>query len=286
MILVVGGTGTIGRELVRLLAAAGTPFRALLRNPGKAGAIAKLGGESVIADLTKPRTLAAALIGIDKAFLVAPASPRMAEMRANFIAAAVEGGVQHLVMSTALGADPDGGQVITRWHGENEQQVRASGIDYTFLQPNFFMQIVLMQAKSIGASGRLMLPLRKAAISFIDARDIAAVALKALSEPGHRNKSYRLTGPQAVTCGDIADILSAALGRQVSHVDIPLRSVRQSMVAGGAPESFADAMTELFALAADGGLAAVHDTVFEVTGSKARDFPRFAGDHAARFTDA
>lgn len=283
MILVVGGTGTIGSAVIDLLKQAGTPFRALVRDPAKKAGLEAQGIDVVAGDLREPATLPAALEGVGKVFVVTPLVPDQVEMRAALIAAAKAAGVRHMVMSTGIGADPQAPVQIGRWHGENQRQLQESGIAWTFVQPSFFMQNMLMFADAIRDQGAFYLPLGDGKVSWIDARDIAAVAAKALTEPGHENKAYPVTGPEALGGDDLAAVLTASLGHEVRYVPVTLEAAKQSMMGMGMPEVLADAMNELYALAPAGHLAAVLDTVTSVLGRPALSFGRFAEDHAAAF---
>jgi len=283
MILVVGGTGTIGSEVVRLLKAENAPFRALIRDPAKAEGLKAQGVETVAGDLRQPETLPDALQGIEKVFVVTPLVPDQVQMRANLIAAAKTAGVKHVVMSTGIGAAPDAPVQIGRWHGENQQQLQESGMAWTFIQPGFFMQNLLMYAEAIRDKGEFHMPLGEGKVSWIDARDIAAVAAKALTEPGHENQAYPVTGPEALSGSDLAAILSEVSGHTVNYVPITVDQAKQAMTAMGMPDALADAMNELYALAPAGHLAGVLDTVEKVTGRRARLFRQFAEDYAAAF---
>ncbi|HQR54490.1 MAG TPA: SDR family oxidoreductase [Burkholderiaceae bacterium] len=286
MILVCGGTGTIGSEVVRLLKAQDVPFHVLVRDPVKADALRAQGIETVAGDLRQPQTLPRVLQGVEKVFVVTPLVPDQVQMRAALIAAAKSARVRHVVMSTGIGASPDSPVQIGRWHGENEKQLQASGMAWTFVQPGFFMQNLLMHAEPIRDKGEFYLPLGDGKVSWIDARDIAAVAVTALIEPGHENRAYPLTGPEALTGGEVATTLSEVLRRPVRYVPITPDQAKQAMTLAGMPEALADAMNELNALAQAGHAAGVLDTVESVTGRPARSFRHFANDHAAAFARA
>ena len=286
MILVVGGTGTIGSEVVRLLKAENAPFRALVRDPAKADALKAQGVETVAGDLRRRETLPDALQGIDKVFVVTPLVLDQVQMRAALIAAAKTAGVRHVVMSTGIGAAPDAPVQIGRWHGENQKQLRSSGMAWTFVQPGFFMQNLLMYREAIRDKGEFYMPLGDGKVGWIDARDIAAVAAKALTEPGHENQVYPVTGPEALSGAELAAILTDVSGHLVNYVPISLDQARQGMTAMGMPDLLADAMNELYALAPAGHLAGVLDTVEKVAGRPARLFRQFAEDYAAAFKGA
>jgi len=284
MILVVGGTGTIGSEVVRLLKAENAPFRALVRDPAKAESLEAQGVETVAGDLRQPETLPEALQGVEKVFVVTPLVPDQVQMRANLIAAAKTAGVKHVVMSTGIGADPDAPVQIGRWHGENQRQVQESGMAWTFVQPGFFMQNLLMYAEAIRDKGEFYMPLGDGKVSWIDARDIAAVAAKALTEPGHENRAYPVTGPEALSGAELGAILTEVTGHAVNYIPISLDQAKQAMTDMGMPDALADAMNELYALAPAGHLAGVLNTVDKVTGRPARSFRQFAHNHAKVFS--
>lgn len=286
MILVVGGTGTIGSEVVRLLKAENAPFRTLVRDPAKAEGLEAQGVETVSGDLRQPETLPEALTGIEKVFVVTPLVPDQVQMRGNLIAAAKAAGVKHVVMSTGIGAAPDAAVQIGRWHGENQKQLQDSGMAWTFVQPGFFMQNLLMYAAAIREKGAFYMPLGEGKVSWIDARDIAAVAAKALTEPGHESQAYPVTGPDALSGAELGTILTEMMGHTVSYVPISLEQAKQAMTGMGMPDALADAMNELYALAPAGHLAGVLDTVEQVTGRPARSFRQFAQDYSKFFKGA
>ncbi len=283
MILVVGGTGNIGSEVVKLLQEQGTDFKVLARDTSKAACALGVAVDIVEGDLRAPETVAAALTGVGKLFLVTPLHLDQVAMKSAAIQAAANAGIEHIVMSTGIGAGPDAGVEIGRWHGENQEEVKATGISYTFLQPGFFMQNMLMFAEAIRSRGEFYLPLGDNKVNWLDARDIAAVAVAALTEDGHENKAYPILGSETMTCAEIARILSDVAGKEIRYVDIPLDAAKQGMTDAGMPEKLADMMNELYALGLAGHLDAVNDTVEKVTGRQPRSFQQFARDFAAAF---
>jgi len=280
MILVIGGTGNIGSEVVRLLVEKGADFKVLARDKTKAAESLPAGVEIVEGDLQQPETIDAAMQSVDKMFLVTPLHLEQVSMKSTAIQAAKRAGVNHIVMSTGIGAGSDAGVEIGRWHGVNQDEVMATGIAFTFLQPGFFMQNILMFADSIRANGEFYLPLGDSKVSFVDARDIAAVAVTALTEKGHENQTYPITGGQALDCNELCSILSEVTGKEVRYVDVPLDAAKQGMMGAGLPEKLADMMNELYALGPDGHLAYIMDTVEKVSGRPPRTFRQFAEDYS------
>lgn len=283
MILVTGGTGTVGKELVKALSSAGVKFRVLTRDPGKAEALKLPGVELYRGDMEKPDTLPPALKGVDKLFLLSSADPRQTEIQGRVVDAARAAGVKHVVKLSALGADEKSPINLAQWHGRTEKRIEKSGIAWTHIQPHFFMQNTLMFAPTVKAQGAIYAPMKDGRISLVDVRDIAAVAAKVLTSPGHEGKRYAVTGPEALSFGQIAEKISRAIGKPVKYVDVPPADARKAMLAAGFPDWLADGLLGLYAVFSAGHAAAVSGTVREVTGGPGISFDKFAQDHAAVF---
>jgi len=284
MILITGGTGTTGADIIRQLAAAGTrDVRALVRDPGKAEFIRDAGFEVVRGDFERPETLDAALEGVERALLLSAPDPRTVEHQTRFIEAAKRAGTRHVVKFSAIGADASARGGFAKWHGEVEEQLKTSGIAYTMLQPNSFMQNLLGSAGQIAGQGLIYQPVGDAKASFVDTRDVAAVAARVLTEDGHEGKSYVITGPEALSYHDVAAKLSEATGKQVTYVPISPEDFRVGALAQGLPEWLVDALGLLNETLASGEWAAVTDVVREVCGKEPRTFGQFARDYTTAF---
>ncbi|MBW4578380.1 MAG: SDR family oxidoreductase [Tildeniella nuda ZEHNDER 1965/U140] len=287
MVLVSGATGTNGSEIVRLLSAAGVPVRALVRSKAKATAIADLPGvELVEGDFDHPDSLEAALKGIDKAFMLPPFVNNMVELQHNFIEAAKRAGTKHIVKLSAFGADPNSPIVLGKWHGQSEKELEASGLAYTHLQPNGFLQNLLAFAQSIATQGTFFQPAADAKISNVDARDIAAVAAAVLKEDGHEGKTYVITGPEALSFSEVADVFTDVLGKKVTYVAISPEEFKASMLQWGQPEWLADALNELFGIYRAGYGAVVTNVVADVAKKTPITVEQFVRDHATAFQSA
>jgi uncharacterized protein YbjT (DUF2867 family) len=283
-ILVTGATGTIGSLLVEKLAAAKVPARALVRSPKKAQGIEKLGLETIIGDLDKPETLQPALEGIEKVFLLSAPDPHQAELQSNLVKASKSSGVLHIVKLSVLGADdPEDTFVLSRLHRETEEEIERSGISYTHLRPNGFMQNILMFAGMVKAQGAFYAPFGDAKVSYVDGRDVAAVAFSTLTEDGHEGKAYDITGPEPISYKDMARELSSVLGREVKHVEVPVDAARSAMTGMGMSEWLANALVGLFNLYNEGRAARVTDAVREITGRAPFTFAQFASDYSEAF---
>jgi uncharacterized protein YbjT (DUF2867 family) len=284
LILVTGATGKVGREVVRQLAAAGAPVRALVRDPVGASAIRLPGVEIVTGDLSRPETLAPALAGVERVFLLTPAHRDMLAFDGNVVDAASAAGARRIVKVSVAGG-PDSGTQIGRWHWAGEKRVEASGLDFTFLRPTLYMQQALVYTRSIAMSGTFTAPIGTGAVALVDARDVAAVAVRALTDDGHSRQIYDLTGPEAITFDEMADAIASATGRSVSYVHVPPEYALKQMMADGVPRWLADDMLVLFASFREGYGAAVTDTVARITGRPAGTFRQFAAEFAQAFRD-
>ncbi|HEX9956327.1 MAG TPA: SDR family oxidoreductase [Fibrella sp.] len=283
-ILITGATGTIGSELAKSLSNQGIPFRAMVRSPKDATALAVLpGAEIVKGDFNDPTTLSQALAGINKAFLLTPSSELAEQQQLRFVTEAQRAGVQQVVKLSQLAADPASPVRFLRYHAVVEHAIRDSGMAFTFLRPNLFMQGLLGFGESIAAKGLFFAAIGDAKVSAIDVRDIAAVAAKALLEDGHEGRTYTLTGPEALTHTDMASKLATALKRPVTFINISPEAMRAALAEVGFPAWQADGLIEDYAHYSRHEANLVSADVETVTGQSARPFAVFAEDYAAHF---
>jgi uncharacterized protein YbjT (DUF2867 family) len=286
MILIVGATGLVGSATLRQLTARGVPVRALVRSAEKAATIAGPGVETVVGDLEKPGSLDAALDGVTRALLISPLHPRQVEWQGNFVEAARRAGGVHIVKLSGLGTAPDSPLRSGRWHAQTERHIADAGLPFTYLHPPFFMQNLLRSATVIATRGMLVASMQAGKIAMVDARDVAAVAVEALTSDGHVGKTYTITGPEVLSFQEVAQKLAAATGRPVTYQDVPLATVQQDMMAAGLPAWLVEVRMEFATALRDGYAAVVTDTVQAVTGQPTRTFDAFAREHAALFRDA
>jgi uncharacterized protein YbjT (DUF2867 family) len=270
MILVIGGRSRTGRELIALLRAAGAPLRILTRS-----AESPDDPDAVPGDLARSATLDAAMTGAGKVFLLCSAAHDELAWHRNAIDAAARAGVSHLVRSSILGAHPASAARFLRHHGQADEHLLASGMPHTILRPNFYMHNVsTVWPASIGPDGNYYAPAGDARISVTDARDVAAVAARALVENGHQGKAYDVTGPEALSHAEACGKLAAALGRPVRYVPVDDETARSAMRGAGLNRWFADALIELYQdyrrSGTEGYAATVHGTVQAVTGTRPR----------------
>jgi uncharacterized protein YbjT (DUF2867 family) len=281
-ILVTGATGNTGSALVGLLTERGAAVRVMVRNHREAARFDGMPVSVVVADFDNAESLAAAVAGVDRAYLVTPSSEKAEEQQIRFAEAAVAAGVRHLVVLSQFAAQPDSPVRFLRWHAGVEQRIRELGIAYTFLRPNLFFQGLLTAAPTIAASNSLFAPIGDARVSAVDVRDIAGVAAAALTEPGHDGEIETITGPAAITHAQIAAALSAALGREITFVDISPQAFAEGM-RGVLPAWQVDGLLEDYAHYAQGQAAQVYATVADMTGRQPISIEQFARDFAGAF---
>lgn len=282
MITVFGATGTTGAPLVDTLFSKGATVRAVTSDPAKIDGLKAKGCEAVTASFTDPAALEQACAGSEKIYLVTPAHLNMRQWKANAIAAAKAAGVQHVVLATGLGASPKAGLTFGKWHSETQELLKESGLEWTFIQPTYFMQNLLWQAENITRQGVYYDDLG-GPVSWIDARDIADVAAEALTGSGHAGMVYGLTGAEALTGEEIAAVLSDVTGQPITAAPLSADDSKAAMMASGMQDEVAAAMVELASIAPKGYLASVETTVGDVLGRPARRLRDFVADNRDAF---
>ncbi|RJP82414.1 MAG: SDR family oxidoreductase [Candidatus Zixiibacteriota bacterium] len=283
-ILLTGATGTVGRELVRLLLERGVPVRVLVRRPRLAAAALGPKVEIHYGDLSQPATLPGAVEGAVKVFLLTPSSPEQVTLETNLVAAAVKAGtVRHLVKLSSLGAAEDSRVAMSRWHWQVEKRIEETGLPFTFLRPHNFMQNLLDFAPEIRAQRVFRAPMKSGKMSMVDARDVAAVAAVALTQGGHEGKVHRITGPERLSFAEAAERISQAIRRQVTYQNITEEAAREDMARAGWPQWLIEDQLELYRFFSAGRSMLLTDTVARVTGQPAIPFARFAKDYRVYF---
>ena len=284
MILVTGATGSNGREIVKHLALRNVQVRAMVRDRDRARAIALPNVEVVEGDFDRPETLLDALAGVKRAFLITNSSDSAQAQQLAFIDAAKQRGVKHIVKLSQFEADANSPGRFLRYHAAVEAAIQASGIAYTFLRPNLFMQGLLNFRSTIATQSTFYAAASDAKVSAVDVRDIAEVAVASLTETGHEGKIYDLTGPQALTHAEMADRLSNALGRQIAFVDVSPLAMHDMLLSVGFPLWQADGLLEEYAHYRRNGAAVVASGVHDAIGKGPRSFEAFAHDYATMFS--
>jgi uncharacterized protein YbjT (DUF2867 family) len=211
--------------------------------------------------------------------LLTNSSERTEAQQIAFVQAAQAQRVRHVVYLSQLAADQRSRVRFLRYHGAVEAALVSSTVGFTFVRPNLILQAYLPFAPAI-AAGVLQAPIGDAAVSVVDARDIAAVAAAALTEDGHAGKTYTVTGPAAVTHAEIATEFGDVIGRPVRFQSIPPEAFLAALTGAGMPEWQAQGLVEDYAHYDRGEASAVSPDVAQVTGTSARSLHDFAHDHA------
>ncbi|MFO0997262.1 MAG: SDR family oxidoreductase [Alphaproteobacteria bacterium] len=276
MILVTGANGTTGSEVVRQLAASGHRTRAMVRDRGKAAALALKNVEIVEGTFADRSSLDAAMTGADAVYLISFEHPEQLKLQANVIEAARRAKVRIIARLSASSADVDADDPLIRTHGEGDRQLASAGIGHVLIRPDWFSQNFL----AFAPGGVIRLPAGNSRLPFVDVRDIAAVAAKALTEPGHDGKAYVLTGPESLSHAEVAAILSEATGKRFIYEDVAPELYRRELIAKGASDFYADRVTRLFARVRQRVMDEVSHDVARVLGRPAITFRQFARDYA------
>jgi uncharacterized protein YbjT (DUF2867 family) len=284
MMLITGASGSVGRAVVAELRQRGATFRAMFRSKDEAAKAS--GGESVIADFADTASLRNAFEGASSVFVVCSPIPQLVELEGNVIDVCKTAGVKHVVLSSALGAG-DYTKSFPSWHRKVEDKLTASGLGYTILRPNGFLQnIVTYNAPSIRSQNAFYAAMGEAEVSYLDVADIAVVAANALAGGAHANKTYELNGPEAVSNQEIAARISKIAGRTVNFVNIPESAQREAMLGMGMPDWQVTAILELQQYYVQGGGAKTDGLLESLIGRDPITLDQYLSANAKEFASA
>ncbi len=279
--ILVTTAGKVGFEAARLLAQQKQPVRALVRDPKKAASLAQLGVEVVEGDLDYVATIDVAMKDVSSVVLVSPALPAQ---ELKIIESAVRAGVDHVVKITSK-ASADSPIARQRGQAKIEQGLIASGLGYTLLRNNAYMQNLFVVAPEIIKTGSFGSAARGGHVGMIDTRDVAAVAATIAVNPApHIAKTYWPTGPQSLSFADAAVVFSKVLGRPVTFHSLSFEKQKRAFIELGFSESLATMNAKALGLFADGDYDYVTDDVALLLGRPARTFERFVTDYATAFS--
>jgi uncharacterized protein YbjT (DUF2867 family) len=283
MILVTGASGTVGKAVLAEVARSGEKHRALYRSKAEA-AKAPAGTETVIADFSDKASLAAALRGVASVYLVCSPVRELVQLEGNAIDACQAAGVRRIVLNSAMGAG-DYGKSFPSWHRQVENKLNATKMARCILRPNSFTQnVVTYLAPSIREQGAFYGAMGgDARTSYVDVRDIATIAAKALQGGAHDGKVYELNGPEALTYQEVAEKISRQTGTVARYVDIPAEAQRRAMLEQGMPEWQVTALLELQEYYTGGQGGSLDGVLEELLGRPARTMDQFLKESAAEF---
>ncbi len=286
MLLILGASGQVGVPLTEQLGRSGVPFRAVVRSDAAAVRISDLGGEPVFGDVQRPETIAEHTDGISKMFLLTPGAADQLEVQNRLVDMAKRCDIPSVVKLSVYTAEEDSPCSLSRWHWQNDDYLKASGVGWTILYPHTFMQSIALQfAGSIRDHDQMSAAVGPdKRISMVDARDVADVAAAILSTDGHDGRDYLITGPEGLTYADCARKLSAALGRHISYVETSPEEARAKLASGGLPDWLAEALVALFTLYDTGKLDPITEVTSVLAGHRARSFDDFLTDRLSLFS--
>ena len=240
-ILITAAGGKVGQHVVTQLAQKKVPARAGVHSQTRASALRESGIETAVLDFENSNSLAAAFKGIDRLFLVTPGSPDQGRYEESILAEAKKAGVMRVAGKIADHQTAG----FSQWNREAERRIKESRIPYTILRANYFMQNLFGNGEKIKQGAFTNGPAAQR-IALIDARDIAAVAVAALTEEGHAGKTYDLNGPELLDGHAQAEVISKVLGRPVRYLDVSVDEFVGQLKSFGLPAW----MVEAFAVAA------------------------------------
>jgi len=293
-ILVTGATGTVGSEVVKQLALSSSSIDKKIIRAGvhSLNKVDKLKQyklvEIVNMDYYKSETITTALQNIDKLFWLTPLTLNTTQISSNLVKEAQKTDIKHIVKLSVMGADFETATTIARLHRQEEKIIEESGIPYTFLRPVGFMQnFINFFGQTIKNQNAFYLPAGDGKVSFVDVRDIAAVAVKTLvandNDNQHIGKAYGITGDELLTYKQAAEILSKEVGKKINYVHISDEDARKAMNGIGMEDWLIDGMMELYSIIKDGHAEQITNTVEQILGKKPGSFSQFAKEYAEFF---
>ena len=286
MILVTGATSAVGKAVIKELLARKVFVRAFLRQPVDAAKLQAQGVEAFLGDMTKQASVAQALQGIESVYLITPVAEYLLETEGLWAQEGKKAGIRHLIKQSEIGADPQSLSPLLQYHGRAEDAIRTSGVPYTILRTLYFMQnFAPMYAHSIITRGMIYAPLADARMSYVDARDVGAVAARLLTKEWHQYQEYEVTGPEAITCTQLAEIFSSFLHTPVHYATISDEETEKALLGRYSPWR-ARAVVTLLQFYRQGGGNLVTPVVDEVTGRKPCTAAAFISEHLQSFQAA
>jgi uncharacterized protein YbjT (DUF2867 family) len=296
MLLVTDVTGHVSKAVVAELAQQSVPVR-VLTPEGAAAAVTIADPDSPIypklatnvewirATACDPAALANALTGVEGIFLASPLSPKMADEHLRVVTSAKNAGVRNVVQLSGVGANAEMCCTrVLRWLGQAEMTISTDALGITRLRPTFLMQNLLEFATSIAQQGLIAGPFRSIKWTWVDARDVAAVAVAALTDSSHAGKTYTVTGAESLSYQEVAERLSRILGKPIRFNDITTNEARGWLQGKGVQPVMIEAKLEMWDACASNLInVAPTDVVKEVTGRAPRSIDDFIRDCRARF---
>jgi len=284
MILLTGATGKTGSATAIELSNLNVPFRALIRSEEKRAQIEALGGEVIIGSAEDRETIDQAMIGVEKLLIILPNCENQLEMETQLVDSAKIEGVQHIVYMSSVEADEECSSPIPKLHWDTEVYIKNSGMHWTMIKPNFYMQNFIGSSKTIVEQSKFFLPMSEGKTGMIDTRDVGKVIAKVLSEEGHEGQSYQITGPEILSFYDVAEKFSSVLKREVLYIDMPIDAYKNILSQFLTNQWHLDSVIDLFGGIAEGGIEYKTDTFEDLIGTPPRSLEDFIEEHRSLYT--
>ena len=283
MILITGASGSVGGTVLKTIVASGAKVSAMFRSEADARGVSTT-AKTVIADFADKNSLRRAFKDVESLFLVCSPIPQLVEFESNAIEVAKESGIKHLVLNSSLGAGK-WNKSFPKWHTEAERVLESSGVPYSIVRPNSFMQnITAFFTQTIQTQDAFYSSMGKSRASFIDVQDIADVVVALLTSGKPENRAYELNGPEALSYSEVADRISRVCGRTIRYVDIPMSEQKKAMLSEGVPEWQAQDLLDLQDYYVQGNGGELNDDVQRITGHPPRNLDQFLIANASAFT--
>lgn len=283
-ILVTGATGNIGRSLVPILAShSDCTVRAMTSNPEQHSDTFASEVQLVAGRFEDDVSLAAATRGVDTVVLIAPPNPDCVEQNRAVLDAAKASGARKIVRISAIKASEDGKTENTRLHGQCDALVNASGLTYTILRPNYYMQNILMSLESIKADSCFYAGMGDGKLAMIDAHDVAESAAAGVMSDRFDNEILEISGPESINFSEVASVLSEVANRQIAYVAVSPDDVKTSLMQLGVTEWMANLLREYSEAYSEGWGDLVTNNVERLTRHPARSFKQYATDCLTQF---
>jgi len=284
MILLTGATGKTGSATAIELSNLNVPFRALIRSEEKRAQIEALGGEVIIGSAEDRETIDQAMIGVEKLLIILPNCENQLEMETQLVDSAKIEGVQHIVYMSSVEADEECSSPIPKLHWDTEVYIKNSGMHWTMIKPNFYMQNFIGSSKTIVEQNKFFLPMSEGKTGMIDTRDVGKVIAKVLAEEGHEGQSYQITGPEILSFYDVAEKFSSVLKREVLYIDMPIDAYKNILSQFLTNQWHLDSVIDLFGGIAEGGIEYKTDTFEDLIGTPPRSLEDFIEEHRSLYT--
>ena len=283
MILLTGATGKTGSATAKALNERGIKFRALIRNEEKREGIESLGGEVIIGSIENKEAVDQSMVDVETALILLPNSENQLSLEKQLVDSAKQAGANRVVKMSSIEATPDATSPIPRLHLESEEYIKQSGLNWTMVKPNFYMQNLLASAATIKDQGKIFLPMGEGKTGMIDTTDVGKVLAKVLSEDGHESMNHEITGPEILSFFEVAEIFTQGLGKQVDYVDVPLAAYKETLGQFLTNQWHLDAVIDLFKGIADGGIEEKTDTYSNLMGESPKSLSQFVSENSFIF---